>query len=158
MNWFTFFSSKVNCSSPILKVPTDFQPIVENTSTLSPTVNAGVMFFVNSVFNDVLNVPFTVDSSSIISYRSSPSYLPLYFTLSTTAEAYWPSISWTIVFPIRSSGVPVVIFALSAYTWIQSDSELFRVWSLGYETSGFGSSLIKHLNKNLMELSVPFAL
>ena len=59
---------------------------------------------VNLVLAAIENWPLTLASLSIISYRSSPSYVPLKRTLSTTADAN--GVVWEIFLPIRSVGVP----------------------------------------------------
>ena len=60
---------------------------MDSTSTLSPTVSPTRIDSVNLVLAAVENCPFTLASLSMISYRSSPSYVPLKRTLSTIADA-----------------------------------------------------------------------
>ena len=87
-------------------------PIVDSTSILSPTVSLVRIDLVNFVLVAVENSPFTLASLSTISYKSSPSYLPSYMTLSTMAEAYVPLV-WVIFLPIRSVTVPDNTLTLS---------------------------------------------
>ena len=59
---------------------------------------------VNLVLAAIENCPFTLASLSMISYRSSPSNVPLKRTLSTTADAN--GVVCEIFLPIRSVTVP----------------------------------------------------
>ena len=74
-------------SAPILNFPLESHAIVEKTLTLPPILRELLISLVNFVREAILNSPFTVASLRIISYNSSPSNLPEYLTLSTTADA-----------------------------------------------------------------------
>ena len=73
MNVLTVFSLKVISSSSILNSPFESHPKVDSTLTL---VSVGERDFLNVVFVAILKLPFTLASLSMISYKSSPSYLP----------------------------------------------------------------------------------
>ena len=84
---------------------------MDSTSILSPTSSVVRIDSVNLVLAAVENSPFTLASLSMISYKSSPSYVPSKRTLSTIADAN--GVVCVIFLPIRSVTVPDNTLTLS---------------------------------------------
>ena len=67
---------KVIISSSIVSSPSEPQPKVDSTLTLPPTCVVDRSSSLNFVFVAIAKSPFTLASFKMISYSSSPSYLP----------------------------------------------------------------------------------